>query len=239
MAETFVNVPTLASGTPIAVYNDNNGKERQVVVIGNDTANIAPVLSASTAPQLTDLALEVVTRPDSVSNDGGTAINGATMPTGGIGLMGWMSACWSQLGSILSKLNGSIAVTGTFWQATQPVSGTFWQATQPVSIAASVSVTGGNKPVGPANVSMVQSSPVTVSATLIIAARTGGVGTGRCSVTMKNTGAALVYIGNGSGVTTSSGFPMSPGDTVTLDTTAAIWGVAASGSNIIAVTETF
>ena len=52
-------------------------------------------------------------------------------------------------------------VTGTFWQATQPVSftwagvtdtqlratalpvsGTFWQATQPVSIAASVAVTG-------------------------------------------------------------------------------------------------
>lgn len=30
----------------------------------------------------------------------------------------------------------SVAVTGTFWQATQPVSGTFWQSTQPVSIAA-------------------------------------------------------------------------------------------------------
>jgi len=29
--------------------------------------------------------------------------------------------------------NSSIAVTGTFYQATQPVSGTFWQATQPVS----------------------------------------------------------------------------------------------------------
>lgn len=27
----------------------------------------------------------------------------------------------------------STPVTGTFWQATQPVSGTFWQATQPVS----------------------------------------------------------------------------------------------------------
>jgi hypothetical protein len=27
----------------------------------------------------------------------------------------------------------TVAVTGTFWQATQPVSGTFWQATQPVS----------------------------------------------------------------------------------------------------------
>ena len=52
---------------------------------------------------------------------------------------------------------GTVPVTGTFWQATQPisgsvsvsnfpatqpVSGTFWQATQPVSIAASVAVTG-------------------------------------------------------------------------------------------------
>ena len=49
----------------------------------------------------------------------------------------------STTGSISAKLKfiaatgipitGSVAVTGTFWQATQPVSGTFWQATQPVS----------------------------------------------------------------------------------------------------------
>jgi hypothetical protein len=32
------------------------------------------------------------------------------------------------------------SVTGTFWQATQPVSGTFWQTTQPVSLAANQSV---------------------------------------------------------------------------------------------------
>jgi hypothetical protein len=31
--------------------------------------------------------------------------------------------------------NASLAVTGTFWQATQPVSGTFWQTTQPISAA--------------------------------------------------------------------------------------------------------
>jgi len=38
----------------------------------------------------------------------------------------------------------STPVTGTFWQATQPVSGTFWQTTQPVSIASmpSTPVTG-------------------------------------------------------------------------------------------------
>jgi len=34
-----------------------------------------------------------------------------------------------------------VGVTGTFWQATQPVSGTFWQATQPVSLA-STTITG-------------------------------------------------------------------------------------------------
>jgi hypothetical protein len=32
--------------------------------------------------------------------------------------------------------NASLAVTGSFWQTTQPVSGTFWQATQPVSASA-------------------------------------------------------------------------------------------------------
>ncbi len=37
------------------------------------------------------------------------------------------------LRAIRDKLLGSLAVTGTFWQATQPVSGTFWQTTQPVS----------------------------------------------------------------------------------------------------------
>src|ERR1700712_3912025 len=36
----------------------------------------------------------------------------------------------------LTTLIGStIAVSGTFWQAVQPVSGTFWQATQPGSAA--------------------------------------------------------------------------------------------------------
>ena len=31
------------------------------------------------------------------------------------------------------QVENSVAVTGTFWPATQPVSGTFWQATQPIS----------------------------------------------------------------------------------------------------------
>ena len=34
----------------------------------------------------------------------------------------------------LASDQDSLAVTGTFWQATQPVSGTFYQATQPVTL---------------------------------------------------------------------------------------------------------
>ena len=49
-------------------------------------------------------------------------------------------------------VSGSVAVTGTFWQATQPVSiaspvavtGTFWQATQPVSGTVAVSSVSGS-----------------------------------------------------------------------------------------------
>ena len=33
----------------------------------------------------------------------------------------------------VTRVSGTVAVSGTFWQTTQPVSGTFWQATQPVS----------------------------------------------------------------------------------------------------------
>ncbi len=37
--------------------------------------------------------------------------------------------------AINTKLGGTLTVTGTFWQDTQPVSGTFWQAIQPVSVS--------------------------------------------------------------------------------------------------------
>jgi hypothetical protein len=112
--------------------------------------------------------------PSGAAQDG-TDGTGITAPTGAVGIRGWLSG-------IYSKLAGSISVTGTFWQATQPISaaslplpsgaaqdgtdatgiaaptgavgirgwlsgiysrlagpltvtGTFWQATQPISAA--------------------------------------------------------------------------------------------------------
>jgi hypothetical protein len=46
------------------------------------------------------------------ANDGGTAIAGATLPTGGSGLNGWASAIWSKLAGTLS-VSGSVGITGT------------------------------------------------------------------------------------------------------------------------------
>jgi len=45
----------------------------------------------------------------------------------------WVTLRGTGKGEAYVKHVDPIAVTGTFWQATQPVSGTFWQATQPVS----------------------------------------------------------------------------------------------------------
>lgn len=55
--------------------------------------------------------------PPGAAQDGTDISAPTAMPTGGAGIRGWLSAIWT-------KLNGTLAVTGTFWQATQPVSGT-------------------------------------------------------------------------------------------------------------------
>ena len=62
----------------------------------------------------------------------GTSGSGVTQPTGGTGMLGWLSG-------IYNKLNTSVAVTGTFWQATQPISA----ASLPLPTGAALE-TGGN-----------------------------------------------------------------------------------------------
>lgn len=64
--------------------------------------------------------------PTGAAQDGTDISTPTAMPAGGAGIRGWLSAIWT-------KLNGTLGVTGTFWQSTQPVSGTFFQTTQPVS----------------------------------------------------------------------------------------------------------
>ena len=80
---------------------------------------------------------------------------------------------------------------------------------------------------------------VTTAASLIVAARSGAQGVGRSAVTIYNAGATTVYLGATAGVTTANGMPLPAGAGASFNTMAALYGIAASGSNVIGVTETY
>jgi hypothetical protein len=95
----------------------------------------------------------------------------------------------------------AVAVTGTFWQATQPVSGTFWQATQPIS---------GNVGTASASINVNQ----TTSNSTAVQFQSGSIAsTNGILVQALSTNTASVFIG-GSGVTTSNGFELQAGQAV-------------------------
>jgi len=94
-----------------------------------------------------------------------------------------------------------------------------------------------NNPVGSGALATSQAS-IGTAAAQIVAARAGVAGTGRIAVTLVNAGSATVYFG-ASGVTTTTGMPLPAGASATLDTQAAIYGIAASGTQTIGVMETF
>ena len=82
-----------------------------------------------------------------INTAAGNAASGITIPTGGLGQLGWLSG-------IFNKLNTSVAVTGTFYQATQPVS----LATIPVLPAGS-NVIGGVTQSGTWNIGSISTLP--------------------------------------------------------------------------------
>jgi hypothetical protein len=94
--------------------------------------------------------------------------------------------------------NASLAVTGTFYQATQPVSGTFWQATQPVS----GTFWQATQPVsGPVTDAQLRATAVPVVAPTLTKATQGS--TGLSVQDLKDAGRAIkVYSATFTGATT-------------------------------------
>jgi len=114
----------------------------------------------------------------------------------------------------------------------------------PVVIASdqgTVPTTQANNPVGSASGATSQASIGTVTgpAATIVAARTGAIGVGRIAVTLFNAGTQTVFYGFSNAVTTSTGARLLAGAAVTINTTSALYGVSASGTNEIDVTETY
>jgi hypothetical protein len=101
-----------------------------------------------------------------------------------------------------------------------------------IAQTAAAPATIANQPVGATNFAPAQVS-VGTSATSIAAARAGAIGTGRVSITITNTTTTPIFLG-GSGVTATTGqlLPGIVGASVTLNTTAAIFGIAASAATV-------
>ena len=149
----------------------------------------------------------------------GTDATGVTQLTGGIGIRGWLSG-------IYSKLSGTIAVSGTFWQTTQPVS---------VASTLATSETYANLAVNAAGAS---GAPISVptSATLLAAARTG-----RKEVTIIFESAVQARIG-GSTVTGTAYGALYGGvaqEAITISGGAAVYGYGVGGTATVSVLEVY
>ena len=191
----------------------------------------------------------------------GAPITGASIPAGGVGLTGWLSAIWS-------KLSGTLAVSGTFWQATQPISGAassfadgsdVTQGTKADSAYAgsgSASVIAALKglyaalvaatPAGTNNIGFVSETyanfattgPLSIGtgATLILAARAG-----RKEVTIIQEGTIAMRLSSNPSMTISNGILLGGniGAGVTISGGAAIYGIVASGTGTVSAGEVY
>ena len=76
---------------------------------------------------------------------------------------------------------------------------------------------------------------ITTTASLILAARSGGRGNAR----IRNTGANTVFVGNTTGVTATTGYPIPAGAESEFSTAAALYGIATTGTNVVGVQECY
>ena len=117
----------------------------------------------------------------------GTSGTGIVQPTGGAGLLGWLSG-------IYQKLSGSIAVTGTFYQATQPVSGTVSVSTGGTSIVA-----GQAKLTAAGTAQALPANPLTSGITITANINNTGI------ITVGAAGVNNIVNGTGNGIRLSPG----------------------------------
>ena len=210
----------LPAGTTVVVYN--YGATPAFVKLGASgviasTAN--DVIQPGSAQAFT---VGANTYLAGVTSSGSTSLNisgGSGLPTG------WGGGSTAGGGSTnVSQFGGSSVQTGT---------GMSGAGVPRVTVSNDSFV----NPVGAANIVSTQAS-IGASATLVVAARSGAPGAGRVAATFYNGGAVTVYLGP-SGVTTTTGFALTPGATFTFSTTAAFYGVVASGTANLSVLETY
>lgn len=188
-AVTGTVTATQATGTNLHVVVDS---APTTAVTGTFWQGAQPVSGSVTATQATGTNLHMVCDSgcsSSTSPTFGAAFPSVGTPVGGsdgtnfqalqldaskflkVNLQTALPAGANVIGHVIVDSTPATAVTGTFWQATQPVSiasmpstpvtGTFWQATQPVSLAALPSLAAGSAVIGHVIVDTAPSTAVT------------------------------------------------------------------------------
>lgn len=111
---------------------------------GNVSLYVAAITASSTTTLYVETGSGTPVTGNAASSGGGTSVTQGTTPwvdnvtqwasvaLGAPSNYGTSPGAVAVMG-VNAFITNSVAVTGTFWQTTQPVSGTFWQATQPVS----------------------------------------------------------------------------------------------------------
>jgi hypothetical protein len=132
-----------SDGTKVRTFKtDNTGQ----IYIANPGSG-GGVVTQSDHTQLLGTSYQGGTWLDQIMGVNGTSIATAINPFP-VSIQGAIPAGTNVIGHVIVDSAPTTAVTGTFWQATQPVSGTFWQATQPVSIAAALTLGAGSAVIG-------------------------------------------------------------------------------------------
>lgn len=124
---------------------------------GQLRASAVPV-SGTFYPPTQAVSATALPLPTGAAQDGTDITTPTAMPTGGSGIRGWLSAIWT-------KLNGSLAVTGTFWPATQPVSGSVTVSNLPATQAVSGTVTANTGLAQPVTDAQLRATALPVSGT--------------------------------------------------------------------------
>lgn len=171
-----------------------------------DPSGVTSPVTVASLPLPANAAKETGGNLATLATAQGNAGSGISEPTGGSGILGWLSG-------IYNKLSGSIVVTGTFWQATQPVSA----ASLPLPTGAATS----------AGQSTIISDLVTINTTLGSPFQDGGA-----------LGASTNTIGGVlSAPTSSSSFAITPGSSSELEASHVLKSSAGNLYSVYVVTS--
>jgi hypothetical protein len=102
----------------VAKLANNPAKSQVVIVDVGGGADGSSEVALTTGQKVGAGSVSVVIASDQsavpIAETGGVAISSATMPSGGVGLTGWLSAIYKALtGSLTAVVSGSVSITGT------------------------------------------------------------------------------------------------------------------------------